>query len=174
MIFLTKVKKSLNLRCFKNDINSIMPFSYRFQKILEIRIHKKEAQLLVVVKAQAEVNRIEILIEKNKQKIKQTIIDMRKSDPLMYDGFDKYLKHLYEIEEKLIEELKKAVEILKREQEILKEREKEVKVLEKHKENKKEEFRIEELKTEERLLNQIGSQRHFAKSRETKAETKEE
>lgn len=151
-----------------------MPFSYRFQKILEIRIHKKEEQLLVVVKAQAEVNRIEILIAKNKAKIKQTIIDMRKSDPLMYDSFDKYLKHLYEIEEQLVEELKKAVKILRKEQEILKEREKEVKVLEKHKENKKEEFRKEELKQEERLLNQIGSQRHYAKSQEIKVETKEE
>ncbi len=149
-----------------------MPFRYRLQKLLEIRIHKKELQLLVVVKAQAEVNRIEILIAKNKVKIKQTITDMRKSDPLMYDSFDKYLKHLYEIEEQLMEELKKAVEILKREQEILKEREKEVKVLEKHKENKKEEFRIEELKAEEKLLNQIGSQRHFARSQETK--TKED
>lgn len=151
-----------------------MPFDYRLQKILEIRIHKKEAQLLVVVKAQANVNKIEIFIAKNKVKIKQTITDMRKSDPLMYDGFDRYLKHLYEIEKNFMKELEKAVEILRREQEILKEREKEVKVLEKHKENKKEEFKKEELKAEERLLSQIGSQRHYAKSQETKSETKED
>lgn len=42
-----------------------MPFRYRLQKFLEIRIRKKEEQLQEVIKAQAEVDRIELLIIKN-------------------------------------------------------------------------------------------------------------
>ena len=71
-----------------------MPFRYRLQKFLEIRIRKKEEQLQEVIKAQAEVDRIELLIIKNNREIQDTRVNMRKSDPMMYDGFDKFLKHL--------------------------------------------------------------------------------
>ena len=117
-----------------------MPFRYRLQKILEIRIRKKEEQLQEVIKAQKEVFRIENLIEQNKEEVRQTRINMRSADPMMYDGFDKFLKHLYEIGENLLIQKKEAEEALEREKEILKEREKEVNVLEKHKEHKKEDY----------------------------------
>ena len=78
-----------------------MPFNYRLQKFLEIRIRKKEEQLTVVQKCQEEVFRIEKLINENNKNIQDTRINMRKSDPRMYDGFDKFLKHLYEEGEKL-------------------------------------------------------------------------
>lgn len=81
-----------------------MPFRYRLQKFLEIRIRKKEEQLQEVIKAQAEVDRIELLIIKNNREIQDTRVNMRKSDPMMYDGFDKFLKHLYQKGEKLEEE----------------------------------------------------------------------
>ena len=54
-----------------------MPFNYRLQKFLEIRIRKKEEQLEVVQKCQKEVMRIEALIEANNQNIKDTRINMR-------------------------------------------------------------------------------------------------
>ncbi len=143
-----------------------MPFNYRLQKFLEIRIRKKEEQLAVVQKCQEEVIRIERLIEANNKNIQDTRINMRKSDPRMYDGFDKFLKHLYEEGEKLEAERQKALEILKKEEEILHQREREVDVLEKHKEHKKEEYLYEEKMRELKTLNEIGSQKHFTKSRE--------
>lgn len=147
-----------------------MPFRYRLQKILEIRIRKKEEQLQEVIKAQAEVDRIDLLIIKNNENIQQTRVNRRQSNPMMYEGFDKFLKHLYENGEKLEEEKKEALRLLDIEKEKLKEREKEVNVLEKHKEHKKEEYIQEEKKAELKQLNEIGSQKHFMKTRETKEE----
>lgn len=151
-----------------------MAFNYRLQKILEIRIKKKEEQVQVVIRAQQEVERIERLIEQNNEQIFQTRVDMRKADPMMYDGFDKFLKHLYEKGEQLEIEKQEALEILRQEIEILKEREKEVNVLDKHKERKKEEYVAEQKAIELKTLNEIGSQKHFRVSREKKIEEGEE
>ncbi len=147
-----------------------MPFQYRLQKFLEISIRKKEEQLEVVQKCQKEVMRIEGLIEANNQNIKDTRINMRKSDPRMYDGFDKFLKHLYEEGEKLEQQRQEALKVLRREEEILIQREREVDVLEKHKEHKKEEYLYEEKMRELKTLNEIGSQKHFMRKREAEYE----
>lgn len=151
-----------------------MPFNYRLQKFLEIRIRKKEEQLQVVQKCQEAVIRIENLINENNQNIKDTRINMRKSDPRMYDGFDKFLKHLYEIGEKLENDRQEALKILRAEEEVLRQREREVDVLEKHKEHKKEEFLYEEKMRELKTLNEIGSQKHFMRTREAKEEAEVE
>lgn len=151
-----------------------MPFNYRLQKFLEIRIRKKEEQLQVVQKCQEEVIRIENLINENNKNIKDTRINMRQSDPRMYDGFDKFLKHLYEIGEKLEGERQEALKVLRQEEEILRQREREVDVLEKHKEHKKEEYLYEEKMRELKTLNEIGSQKHFMRSRENKEEAEKE
>ncbi len=95
---------------------------------------------------------------------------MRKSDPRMYDGFDKFLKHLYEEGEKLEQQKLEAIKVLRREEEILMQREREVDVLEKHKEHKKEEFLYEEKMRELKTLNEIGSQKHFMRKREQEYE----
>lgn len=147
-----------------------MPFRYRLQKFLEIRIRKKEEQLQEVIKAQAEVDRIELLIIKNNKDIQDTRVNMRKSDPMMYDSFDKFLKHLYEVGEKLEEQRLEAIKALEVEKEKLREREKEVNVLEKHKEHKREEYLQEQKALELKQLNEIGAQKHFAKTREAKEE----
>ncbi len=147
-----------------------MPFRYRLQKFLEIRIRKKEEQLQEVIKAQNEVDRIELLIIKNNKDIQDTRVNMRKSDPMMYDGFDKFLKHLYEKGEKLELERQEAIKKLEEEKEKLHEREKEVNVLEKHKEHKREEYLQEQKALELKQLNEIGAQKHFAKTREKQEE----
>ncbi len=147
-----------------------MPFNYRLQKFLEIRIRKKEEQLEVVQKCQKEVMRIEGLIAQNNKNIQDTRINMRKSDPRMYDGFDKFLKHLYEEGEKLEQQKLEAIKVLRREEEILMQREREVDVLDKHKEHKKEEFLYEEKMRELKTLNEIGSQKHFMRKREQEYE----
>ena len=147
-----------------------MPFRYRLQKFLEIRIRKKEEQLQEVIKAQSEVDRIELLIIKNNKDIQDTRVNMRKSDPMMYEGFDNFLKHLYEIGEQLELEKQEAIKKLEEEKEKLREREKEVNVLEKHKEHKREEYLQEQKALELKQLNEIGAQKHFAKTREKQEE----
>ena len=147
-----------------------MPFRYRLQKFLEIRIRKKEEQLQEVIKAQSEVDKIELSIIKNNKDIQDTRVNMRKSDPMMYEGFDNFLKHLYEIGEQLELEKQEAIKKLEEEKEKLREREKEVNVLEKHKEHKREEYLQEQKALELKQLNEIGAQKHFAKTREKQEE----
>ena len=60
-----------------------MPFRYRLQKFLEIRIKEKEAQLKVVQEAQNAVIVVEKKIQENNKNISDTRINMRKSDPRM-------------------------------------------------------------------------------------------
>jgi len=147
-----------------------MPFRYRLQKILEIRIRKKEEQLQIVIKAQEEVHRIELLILKNREEIKSLTQQMRSADPMMYERYDKFIKHLWEEDEKLQIQKKEAEENLKKEKEILIIKEQEVNVLEKHKENQKEIYIKEEKARELKELNEIGSQKFFIKKREEKEE----
>ncbi len=147
-----------------------MPFRYRLQKILEIRIRKKEEQLQQVIKAQEEVDRIELLIIKNKEEIQNLSAQMRHADPLMFEQYDNFIKHLWKEDEKLQQEKQEAIAQLEKEKDILRQREQEVNVLEKHKENKKEDYLKEEKARELKELNEIGSQKFFIKNREKKEE----
>ena len=147
-----------------------MPFRYRLQKILDLRIMKKEEQELVVVRARQEVARIENLIDQNNQEIASTRENMRKADFTMYEAYDTYLKHLYDKGVELEEEKQKALDKLEEEKQKLFELEKEVNVLEKHKERLKEIYLEEEKKAELKQLSEIGSQRFFLRTREEKEE----
>lgn len=151
-----------------------MPFRYRLQKFLEIRIKRKEEQLQEVIKAQNEVIRIENLIEENKREIVQIRSDMRKADPHMFERYDTFLKHLYEKGEKLEQEKEDALKELEKQKELLREREKEVNVLEKHKEHKKDEYIYEQKAAELKQLSEVGSQKHFRTLQEQKAESGED
>lgn len=145
-----------------------MPFRYRMQKILEIRIRKKEQQLQAVLKAQQEVNRIELLIIENLEQIKNLQEQRRTINPMMYESYDKFLKHLWEEDEKLQNQKQEAQIVLEKEKELLKLREQEVNVLEKHKEHQKEEYLKEQKALEIKELNEVGSQKFFIKNREIK------
>ena len=147
-----------------------MPFRYRLQKILEIRIRKKEEQLQVVIKAQEEVQRIELLIIQNLEQIQKLTQEMRSANPMMYEQYDKYIKHLWEEDKKLQIQKQEAIEALNREKEILKVKEQEVNVLEKHKEHQKEDYIKEQKDLELKELNEIGSQKFFIKNRDLKEE----
>lgn len=150
-----------------------MPFFYRLQKILDFRIRKKEEQLIAVQRAQSALTMAEQEIQKNEQEIAQTKINIRKSDPLMLEAFDKYLHHLWEKAEALEQIRQEKEQILKEEIQKLIEREKEVKVLEKHKEKCKENYLEEEKAIELKTLSEIGVQRHFQQSRQDKEEEEE-
>ena len=147
-----------------------MPFRYRLQKILDLRIMKKEEQELAVVKARNEVARIENLIDQNNQDISTTRENRKTADFMMYEAYDNYLKHLYEKGEKFEEEKIQALEKLEEEKQKLIEMEKEVNVLEKHKERLREIYLAEEKAAELKQLSEIGSQRFFLRQRETKEE----
>ena len=147
-----------------------MPFRYRLQKILDLRIMKKEEQELVVVRARQEVARIENLIDQNNQEIASTRENRRKADFMMYEAYDNYLKHLYDKGVELEEEKQKAIDKLEEEKQKLMEMEKEVNVLEKHKERLKEIYLAEEKAAELKQLSEIGSQRFFLRTREEKEE----
>jgi len=151
-----------------------MAFRYKLQKFLEIRIRRKEEQLQAVLAAQAEVVKIEELIQKNRDEIAQTRVNMRKADHRLIESYDVFLKHLYEKEEQLQEMLKRAIEMLNIEKEKLTEREKEVNVLEKHKEKARETYIAEEKAIELKNLSEIGIQKYFAKSVEKQTEEQNE
>ena len=143
-----------------------MPFRYRLQKVLDFRIRKKEEQLLVVQKAQQAVFIAEENIRKNNEEIRDTQINMRKADPLMYDIYDKYLKHLWEKAEQLEQIRAEAQRILDIEKAKLVKLEQAVKVLEKHKEKNKEAYLEEEKKAELKGYSELGVQRFFRQSNE--------
>lgn len=147
-----------------------MPFRYRLQKVIEFRIRKKEEQLQVVIKAQAEVARIEGLIEQNKQAIIQTRQDMRSANPIMYESYDNFLHHLYEVGEQLEVQKQEAIKRLEEEKKILIEREKDVKILEKHKEKMKEAYIAEEKAAELKQLSEVAVQKYFAKTKANEEE----
>ena len=147
-----------------------MPFRYRLQKILDFRIRKKEEQLIIVQKAQDEVNAVDRQIQMNNSEIKQNMEGKRHAHPQMMDAYDKYLAHLWEKGEKLQELREEKNRILQEELHTLVIREQEVKVLEKHKDKEKEIYKEEEKQAELKQLSEIGVQKFFQRSRDTKAE----
>ena len=129
----------------------------------------------IVIKAKNEVNRIQGLIDENNNEISGVIKIMHTTqDFRMMDSYDKYLKHLYEKGEELERQKQEAINVLEAEKQKLVEREKEVKVLEKHKENSLEEYRLEERRAETKMLSEVGVQKHFQKTRERKEEEGED
>ncbi len=147
-----------------------MPFRYRLQKVLDFRIRKKEEQLLVVQKAQQAVFIAEENIRKNNEEIRDTQVNMRKADPMMYETYDKYLIYLWEKAEKLEQIRAEAQRILDIEKEKLVKLEQAVKVLEKHKEKNKEAYIEEEKKAELKGYSELGVQRFFRQSNERQEE----
>ncbi len=151
-----------------------MPFRYRLQKVLDFRIKKKEEQLQEVLKAKQEVDRIQLLIDKNNEEISGVIHIMHTTtDFRQMDSYDKYLKHLYEKGEELEKQLQEAIKVLKIEQDKLVEREKEVKVLEKHKEKAIEAYKEEEKILENKQLSEVAVQKYFQKTKEKKEENED-
>ncbi len=151
-----------------------MPFRYRLQKILDFRIRKKEEQLQVVQKAQQAVFIAEENIRKNNEEIRDTQINMRQANPMMYETYDKYLIHLWEKAEKLEEIRKEAQRQLDIEKQKLIKLEQAVKVLEKHKEKNKEAYIAEEKAAELKQFSELGVTRFFAQSKEKQEEEEKE
>ena len=147
-----------------------MSFRYRLQKVLDFRIRKKEAQLIVVQKAQQAVFEAEERIRQNDAEIQQTIQNKKTADFRMMEYYDNYLHHLWDKAEALEQERKRLQEILDEENRKLVKCEQEVKVVEKHKEKQKEAYIEEEKKQELKQFSEIGVQRFFIHSREAAEE----
>jgi len=143
-----------------------MPFRYRLESILKVRIRKKEAQLIEVQKALQAVFEAEENIRKNEAEIQQTILNKKTADFRMMEYYDNYLHHLWDKAEVLEQERKRLQAILEEEQQKLVKCEQEVKVVEKHKEKQKEAYLEEEKKAELKQFSEIGVQRFYIHSRE--------
>ena len=147
-----------------------MPFRYRLQKVLDFRIKKKEAQLLVVQKAQQAVFEVEERIRQNEAEIQQTIQNKKTADFKMMEYYDNYLHHLWDKADVLEQERQHLQAILDEETAKLVKCEQEVKVVEKHKEKQHDAYLEEEKAQELKLFSEIGVQRFFIHTRETEEE----
>ena len=147
-----------------------MPFRYRLESILKVRIRKKEAQLVVVQKAQQAVLEAEERIRQNEAEIQQTIQNKKTADFKMMEYYDNYLHHLWDKAEALEQERQRLQAILDEEKQKLVKCEQEVKVVEKHKEKQKEAYLEEEKKAELKQFSEIGVQRFFIHNQESKEE----
>ena len=147
-----------------------MPFRYRLQKMLDFRIKEKERQETVVQRARQKLSAAEQKVEQNKQEIMQVTTARKTAEYTMMEYYDKYLHHLWDKAEILEQERKEAEEELQMEIQKLIECQQKVKVLEKHKEKQKELYIEEEKKAELKLFSELGVQRHFIHTQETKEE----
>ena len=151
-----------------------MPFRYRLRKILDFRINQKEEQRMKVQKAQQAVFQAEQDIKKNNQDILDTKEGMRAADPMMYEAYDKFLKHLWEKAEQLEAvrvDLQKKLDI---EVQKLVKCEQAVKVLEKHKEKNKDIYMQEEKAAELKQFSELGVTRFFKQNQERAEEEEKE
>ena len=101
----------------------------------------------------------------------ETLNQQRKTaEPMMFEYYDNFVKHLWKEDERLQQEKQEAIDNLNKEKDILRIKEQEVNVLEKHKENQKEIYIKEEKARELKELNEIGSQKFFIRKREQQEE----
>ena len=147
-----------------------MPFVYRLQKVLDFRIRKKEEQLMVLQKAQQALFMAEADIQKNNEEIAITKQNKRHADFTMMEAYDNYLHHLWEKGEQLEIVRQEKEQIVQQETVKLIELEQAVKVLEKHKEKSKEAYVAEQKAIEQKSMSELGVQRYFQQTRETREE----
>lgn len=147
-----------------------MPFVYRLQKVLDFRIRKKEEQLMVLQKAQQALYEAEADIQRNNTEIEVTKQNQRHADFTMMEAYDNYLHHLWEKAEQLELVRQEKEEIVQQEMQKLVELEQAVKVLEKHKEKSKDAYIAEEKATELKNMSELGVQRYFQQTRESREE----
>lgn len=147
-----------------------MPFVYRLQKVLDFRIRKKEEQLMVLQKAQQVLYEAEADIQRNNTEIEVTKQNQRHADFTMMEAYDNYLHHLWEKAEQLELVRQEKEEIVQQEMQKLVELEQAVKVLEKHKEKSRDAYIAEEKAAELKNMSELGVQRYFQQSRETREE----
>ena len=147
-----------------------MPFVYRLQKVLDFRIRKKEEQLMVLQKAQQALYEAEADIQRNNTEIEATKQNQRHADFTMMEAYDNYLHHLWEKADQLELVRQEKEEIVQQEMQKLVELEQAVKVLEKHKEKSRDAYIAEEKAAELKNMSELGVQRYFQQSRETREE----
>lgn len=147
-----------------------MPFVYRLQKVLDFRIRKKEEQLMVLQKAQQALYEAEADIQRNNAEIEATKQNQRHADFTMMEAYDNYLHHLWEKAEQLELVRQEKEEIVQQEMQKLVELEQAVKVLEKHKEKSRDAYIAEEKAAELKNMSELGVQRYFQQTRETREE----
>lgn len=127
-----------------------------------------------VQKAQQAVYQAEQDIKKNNQDILDTKAGMRNADPMMYESYDNFLKHLWAKAEQLEFRRQELQAILDLEIQKLVKCEQAVKVLEKHKEKNKEIYLAEEKAAELKQFSELGVTRFYKANMEKIQEEEQE
>lgn len=123
-----------------------------------------------VQKAQTAVNQAEQDIKKNEQDILDTKNGMRQADPMLYESYDNFLRHLWQKAEELEARRQELQRLLDIEIQKLVKCEQNVKVLEKHKEKSKEAYIAEEKAAELKQFSELGVTRFFKQAQERRDE----
>ena len=127
-----------------------------------------------VQKAQQAVYQAEQDIKKNNQDILDTKNGMRTADPMLYESYDNFLKHLWAKAEELEAKRQELQRLLDIEVVKLVKCEQAVKVLEKHKEKNKELYLAEEKAAELKQFSELGVTRFFKQAQERAIEDEQE
>lgn len=134
-----------------------MRFNYRLQKILDLREQELEKVKTKFQKAAAEVRIAEEKIAKNRsdqlKTQKELVTKTGLASPELYINRLKYLKNQLEILEEDLVRAKEKLAIVRKE---LLEAQQKTEALKKHREKKKSEYDLEEVKKEEKELNEIA------------------
>ena len=125
---------------------------------------------MVLQKAQQALFMAEADIQKNNEEIAITKQNQRHADFTMMEAYDNYLHHLWEKGEQLEIVRQEKEQIVQQETVKLIELEQAVKVLEKHKEKSKEAYVAEQKAIEQKSMSELGVQRYFQQTRETREE----
>ena len=123
-----------------------------------------------VQKAQKAVYQAEQDIKKNEQDILDTKNGMRQADPMLYESYDNFLRHLWQKAEELEARRQELQRLLDIEVAKLVKCEQAVKVLEKHKEKSKEAYIAEEKAAELKQFSELGVTRFFKQAQERREE----
>lgn len=123
-----------------------------------------------VQKAQKAVYQAEQDIKKNEQDILDTKNGMRQADPMLYESYDNFLRHLWQKAEELEARRQELQQLLDIEVAKLVKCEQAVKVLEKHKEKSKEAYIAEEKAAELKQFSELGVTRFFKQAQERREE----
>lgn len=134
--------------------NRVVPFVFRLERVLTIRRQSLERARLAVIAAQKALQEAQLRVETCKRKLKEKHEELLASNYAMAQDYLRVIKSLDK-------DLKKAKEdLLRRERELesrkaeLIEAQKKVEALEKLREKQEEDFKLEEARLEQKLIDE--------------------
>ena len=136
-------------------------FEYRAEKLLRVYEIERDQERKKLSELQKEVNKMEKRIEENNAKIKlayEALVDDKQS-ALDKQSIPVHISFLKQKNAEVEEQLKETLRFHQEKMRDLLEAQKKVKSLEKHKDQKKKEYRKEKKDWEEKYLNDLNSRK---------------